>query len=630
MSNYTPDLSGMDWNYYSTTYQRTIFRAIQKLKFDVPVFQNERFEIGVLGNGTLILEPNVDWVVQADDIDYDAMSVCKSINSNFTGILLKSITIIRPYSSEYKVQVKFNQLFADYINYARINKDQTIEVTPTLVGNMLEQLTYLQQMVLNPSGLYSPQSSLVKILDENPAGDSVDHLIVDEKHDIDTINGIKYIRPIYGAFFYDSVVVRNGLSNEIFVIDVDYVVLEVDLVKTRATSNPSGVYRTIHILKPYVGEIKVAYRAYGGIADVASVRQLHDRVWAMEEYLSRSSHVTPATLPADPTIIAMRNKLQEIEGQMRLLLQNGLPTYGDVSGGSAVLKKVTAVDQLPHWWSIATLYRVDGSSDNILADVFKFRIKTLLTGLMFECSVAVNVNGANHSRIKVTCNNSNIPTDTLERYIPRLRLLEVTAGGVYSGVVLQLGMKLPNILQETFVIEDMSGREGCWKLVPFDALSTPPEDTGVLMPNGVMAWAEGDIPSVDDIATIPFSEGLNLLLTGTNVAIPAGVTTSINDMVAQEVDELDMSVVKTFQLKVVLNIASSPVTYQINVPLASWDVAGKKYGSYAAGIQIGNVVYDFVCTLQYESATQYTFSVSPTKYGISADTLNLTGVKLLF
>jgi len=166
---------------------------------------------------------------------------------------------------------------------------------------------------------------------------------------------------------------------------------------------------------------------------------------------------------------------------MRLLLQNGLPTYGDVSTGTALLKKVSAVDTSLHWWSIATLYQVDGSNDFVKADVFKFRLTSIHTKLMFECVVSVDVD--NMARTQVKCLNSNIPENTIDMASPMLRILYSNQGSTYEGMTLQIGMKL-QALQETFDIEDMSGRESCWKLIPFDANSTPPEDTAVLLPPG--------------------------------------------------------------------------------------------------------------------------------------------------
>ena len=634
MSVYDPDLSGMDWSYYSSTYQRTVFQYAQKLLFDVPVFQNDRFEISLLGGTKLTY--GVDYIVYADDINIDAMSVCKNINLSFDKVLLKSVTMIVNVQEPFRVQVKFNQLFADAVNYAQINQAQEIEVTPVLIANMVEQITYLQQMYIDKAGEYSAQSAGVKLaLNEYPNGDNDENLIPNEQHDIDTLNNKCLIRPIYGAFFKNSVHIKNALSGVDLDVGVDYIILDLDISRTKATANPSGVYRLIKIVKDIVGPVDIDYRAYGGEADVASIRRMQDRVHIVEEYLGNTSYITPNTLPADPTVISIRNKLQEIEGTMRLLLQNGLPSYGDVSSGNAILKKLTAQDTGLHWWSIATLYRVDGSVDDILSDVFKFRLKSVMTKLMFECSVAVNVNGSTHERLSVICNNSNIPSDTLLKYSPRLRIIEVSAGGVYSGVVLQLGMKLGSILQETIDIEDMSGRESCWKLTSFSANSVPPEDTGILMPNGTSIFSYGESAALVDAAVIPFKEGLNLLLTEANIPVQLGNlsfgtfgNTENTEMVIQSIDPLDFKSAKNFGISVVFNIGEiDERLIDFIIPITVKDSA-TKYWSGNDQVVLGDITYQIHVEVKYNT-TDYSviFKISASD---QVNTLNVSAVKLLF
>lgn len=634
MSIFEPDLSGLNWDYYVSTYQRTVFQYAQKLLFEVPIFQNERLEVVRLSGG--ILQYGVDYIVYDDDKNIDAMSVCKNIDPAFDKVLLKSITILINPTTPFRVQVKFNQLFADSINYAQINQAQEIEVTPVLIANMVEQITYLQQMFIDKSGEYSTQSAVVKLaLNEYPNGDNPENLIIDEPHDIDTLNNKCLIRPIYGAFFRDSVSLKNSLSGQELVGNVDYKIIDLDISRTKATANTSGVYRLIKVIKESVGEVKVSYRAYGGEADVASLRRIQDRMHVVEEYLGNTSYITPSTLPADPTIISVRNKLQEIEGTMRLLLQNGLPSYGDVSSGNAVVKKLTAQDTNLHWWTIGTLYRVDGSVDNILSDVFKFRLKSVMTQLMFECSVAVNVNGSTHDRISVVCNNSNIPADTLLRYAPKMRILEVSAGGVYSGVVLQLGMKLGTILQETIDIEDMSGRESCWKLVPFSNDSTPPEDTGVLMPNGVSIFSYGETAALVNEAAIPFREGINVLLAAANLPVQLGSisagtigVTSNTEMVVQTLNSLLLNAAQFIELSIMFNIGESTERLvKLIAPITTKDEVNGYWSGWIT-TSVGIEDYQISVIISDDGIDRTVrFDVAASKLDI---TLNITAMKLLF
>ena len=637
MSAYTPDLTGQNTDYYVTTYQRTIFQYPQKIVFGTPVFRNNTLEVTTIGTLPRTLTYGVDYIANADDLDLDAMSVCKNIDPTFNKTLLKSLTILAYVNAPIKIQLVFNQLYADDVSYATINTNTDLEVTPALVANMLAQIVYLQQVTLGSSNAqYSPQSGVVKLcLLEDPSGTDPANTIMDEPHDVDTVNNERIIRPIYGSFFKDSVSVKIALTGVELHVDTDYVITDLDLTRTEYTSNTSGVYRTIKILKPVVGEVLAGYQAYGGEADAASVRNLQSQLTAIQENLTQAASLTPQTLPASPTIISINNKLQELEGNMRLLLQNGLPTYGDVTHNTAVLKKIVSQNTNLHWWSIATLYRVNGSVNNVLADVFKFRLTSLISQLMFECSVAVNVNDGSTERLSVTCNNSNIPFDTLYKYCPKLRIIQVNSGGAYSGVVLQLGMTLSSgILQETLDIEDMSGTESCWIMTPFSAESIPAQDTGVLMPNGTLVYSAGSENSIADTATIPFPSGINILLSDTNIPLTIGNTvtpgnTTNTDMVVQIIRNLSLRKVKAFNVSVTADIGTPSVrTFEFVVPVTLRSAGfGQLYGRSTIVTPDGTYTVSINLSHSPDNVYEIGYYITSTNQAV---TLNVTATKLTF
>ena len=201
--SYTPDLTGIDPNYYVTTYQRSIFRYSQQIVFDVPVFQNSNLVLQRLGTLPAVLVFGVDFTVANADIDYDSMSQCMTINPAFNATLLKSITMLIPTpSSPFVVQGKFNQLYMSSITDALINQNTTIEVTPDLIANLVSEVAYLQQMVSNGEFHYTTQSSITKLaLDADPTDTNSNNAIVNEAHDINTTSNISLISPIYGPFF---------------------------------------------------------------------------------------------------------------------------------------------------------------------------------------------------------------------------------------------------------------------------------------------------------------------------------------------------------------------------------------------------------------------------------------------
>ncbi len=647
MPNYTaPDLSGILPEYHVDTYQRMIYKSPQKLEFKVPVFENDLLEVILLGTVPTPLIKGADWIVEVDDIHDDAISVAKSIDPAFDDVLLKSVTIIRSYAEDYSVQLKFNQLTADVISYARLNSlTNDLEVTPTLVSNMIEQIEYLQQMILNADDSYSEQSSFAKILNIDTTGEDPANLIEDEEHDINTFGAVQFINCIYGAFYEGNLILKNGQTDEI-INPENYKILEPDLAKTRNSSHPSGVYRSIKLEMDFVGIIKVTYQAYGGSTDILSMNHVKDRINIIEGFLSGNSFITPNTLHADPVVIRMLDKIQSMEGQMRLLLQNGLPSYGDVTTNTSVLKKITAADDLKHWWSIASLYRVDGSNENVVADVFKFRIKTLHSNMMFECSVAVNLAESYvGERFQVTCNNSSLPRDVLTTTLPTLRLIGVREGGIYTGVVLQIGMNVGQaLLQETLAIEDISGKESCWILVPFQAPSINPEDSGVLMPDGVSVYTPGGTHSFTYNNIIPFNKGINFLRHDTNVAIgvtpyeQADVFVHDHEHVLQEVGGLEFTKASSIKAKFTLNIGGTPYDIDTKIPMSYVDKVFNVMGGDCIIRTRDNGHFRVAFYLFVEEAVlpdtgfNYTIRVDVRNLRdeLVTDTFNLRGAKLLF
>ena len=605
MPDYQPDLTGEAPENYIDTYQRTIWKPGQQILFDQPVFHNDKLELLVVGSPSVPMVEGTDYVVNPADVHEDAMGFCKSIDPQFGTVLLKSVTIIKAFVGDYKIQVKYNQLFADEIRYAKLNSTaNTIEVTPTLVSNMVEEIDYLQQMVLNVSDSYSAQSGETRVLEVDVTGSLPANLVEEELHDINSINDVVYVNPVYGAFYATGLLVKNHATGE----DLSYRLHEPDLAKTHNCSEPGGVFRSLEITDTFVGEVEISYQAYGGSTDVVSMNTLKDKQIVLEQFLSQNSFITPGTLHADPTIIGLINKIADMEGQMRLLLQNGLPTYGDVSTNTSVRKKLVALDANHHWWSIASLYRVEGSNDNIISDTFKFRVQSLYTKLMLECSVAVNVDANyNGKRITVSCDNANIPEDVLITALPKLRIIEVTGSGEYSGVVLQMGLRLgAGILQETLAVEDMSGKESCWVLDEFVAPSINPQDTAVLMPEGTLVYSDGDPNNLKDEVDIPYPSGVMVTRPITNIPLvitAVGASPVLNDddaNVYQEVGTLDWVGLKSVDHEYIVDAANTAVPIKINLPMTFTSLDGSLV-EFRTITEIAGCEMEFIFTLFYDT-----------------------------
>jgi hypothetical protein len=629
MPNYNDlDISGSDPIYYVDTYNRVLYKSPQKLEFDVPVFVNSTFEIIDTGGGVptnLVL--NTDFIISPDDIDTDAIAFVKSIDITFDLILVKSITVVRPYVEDRRILCKFNQLHASNISYTNINTDP-VNITPELIGEMISEISYLQQMILATPDNNTIQSNGTRILDEYINGDNNANIITDELHTVNVIDDISRVRPVYGTFFKDSVTITNLIGDIL-----EYEVLELDIERTERSTNTSGIYSIINIISPMVGDIKVSYRACGGVPDIISSRDMKDTIANIENYIVDTTFVTSGTMSNVPIITTVLNKIQQMENDMRLLLQNGLPSYGDVSTGTAVLKKLIAIDTNIHWWSIATLYRVEGSETDIIADVLKFRIKSLYADMMFECSVAVNTETSASNRMVVRCANENISDSLFEVSVPMLRLIEVTSGSGYSGVVLQLGMKLgAGILQETVDIEDMSGKESCWKMVPFVANSINPEDDNILMPDEVSTFVSGSNGHLVDSVVVPFNGGVNITTIGSTTNMTLDTTTPGNEVIVSPtlVDMVSMiSIVDIDSISIHAQVDNGVVTdIDMRLPVSSVDMSTGKVVCRNT-ISAGSDAYDVIVILDLSGDGELTYNVEGIG-NISSTTIDISDTKVHF
>ena len=200
---------------------------------------------------------------------------------------------------------------------------------------------------------------------------------------------------------------------------------------------------------------------------------------------------------------------------MRILAQQGRPSYGDVSSGGTLKKRIAANDTDLHWYTIASLYQVDGSSEVFISDIMKLRIRTLNTKFSFDAIVNVNLlhptNKLNVSCLSATYPKGYIPFEDyteLENIIrPQFRIIwnQNTVQG--SGIHLQIGLRLKGFAEETIAVEDWSGSQSCWKLIPTPVNAVLPEDTIVTLPNTDHVWDVLNPDSRQESYLVPFPDG---------------------------------------------------------------------------------------------------------------------------
>lgn len=503
---------------------RIVFKERQIIGFKAPVFA-DTINVTSIGTINTILVKGVDWDILESDIDTDTMSRLKLQDPNFDKIVCKSFTFLKSIYTGTQTQIALTyQLVYPIRSKEILMNGEPIVFTPQLAKEMLEDISYLKSLTNPIDSLNgSPEILNPKIFEEDPFKENPDNIVENEIHSINVPENKHFIHPIGGSFFKDSLVVKYnyGGSQEFKELkeNEDYVVVGLNNTKTATTPNTSGVYDFIFFITSLVGDISINYHAYGGDPTLYDQKAIIESINNIGNYLNKINAVTPEGLGNVPIFQELSHQVYHLREDMRRLTSEGRASYGDSTSGMAILKKLVAADSNTHWWTIATLYKVDtstGQSEVITADEFHFRLTSKNKKLMFDAIVSVNLN--NESRVmECTVLNDCYPKGYIpfEDYTnleliprPQLRIIYNKNDQMDSGIALQLGMKLTGIFEEIVAIEDLSGKESCWKLI-----SVPSDDTGeyqdniVQLPNEAHVWDKLNPQSQWESTLIPFKKG---------------------------------------------------------------------------------------------------------------------------
>lgn len=236
---------------------------------------------------------------------------------------------------------------------------------------------------------------------------------------------------------------------------------------------------------------------------------------------------------------------------MRRLATTGRPTYGDVSHGGCLRKRIASNDTEHHWWTIASLYKVEGSNDVFVADTMKLRIQSFYTKFSFDAIVNVNLlHPTDKLDVKIlsaTYPKGYIPFEDyteLQNIIrPQFRIIWNDNTVQNSGAFLQIGLRLKNVAEETLAIEDWSGPESAWKLIASPDEAVFPEDGILTLPNDTHVWDTSNPDSRSISYLAPFPDG-HLIWAGSEALNrPSAGWKNLNLMHILE-NEIDISKIK--------------------------------------------------------------------------------------
>lgn len=513
------DFTGTDPNYLVSDHRIVISTLPGNTSFVVPLVRpaySSTLKIYYSDTYPLVqLNPGIDYTIRTSDIAYDAMGKAKVGNRDFDDQLIHSVTMLMTPPEDVEISLAYNTLEMSYITHNTVDLDN-IELTPELIHELSQTIAYLRDTRNPIENLLSDTVAVSPTLDVDLTGSAPSNLIPGEIHGINAQSGRVYIRPVAGSFYRDSVVIRVVSTNTLLVPGTDYRVIGNNTVKTTQTSNTSGVYDVIFITAALVGNVSVTYQAFGGEVSRKDIDNMFNVMVNVVEYINNAAFLNPNTVGSTPVFLQLINRIQNLEETVRILSTGGTPTYTDSTNGKAFNHKFASPDSVnKHWYTIARLYRVAGSTEVYKKSQCRFKIMCALSGLMFDVLLSVDINNSvKPIQISVLGSNDaakytpyteygNIDT----RIQPEFRIIWNEEVNVNTGTLLQIGFNLKNIAIETVGIEDLSGSESCWIASTANVAAVGPADDLITLPNGTAIWSSGSAASKSAIATYTPARG---------------------------------------------------------------------------------------------------------------------------
>ena len=541
MTYYTPDYTGTDILYARKNDPYTLYESGQTIVFDVPIYSNT-LSIVTLGKNPVTLSEGADYEFQTSDVDTTTMSRAKNSDTGFNRQLVKSVTITRSATLlPVKVMMSYQQFYCTTPTAPVAAQTGVIDVTPDLMIDLIRRVGVCEQqtsVIADNSGIPTSYPNLLAF-DIN--GVNTDNVVSNEGWTVNTFSNQKVIRPLQGSFFKDSVSITA--ANQPLTPGVDYLILGVNSAHTKLTTNTSGIFDLILITKQYAGDILLTYHAVGGDVSTTSVQSLYDNLYAVKSFLEASSFLTPDALQDVSTFKQLQNTVKSLEENMRVLLSGTSAKYGDTTNGTAIVKSIRANNTQMHWWNIATLYQVSGSSDIVIKDRISLHIELVSNSYMADVDIAFDMDNNDHP-VTITARNvvmnpgfslfGNV--SNLTGVYPCMRVIWNKTSDNVSGAVLQFGAALPG-LSDSLAIEDRSGVESSWMLITDTGTTSAPltpSDNAVLLPDNATTWSSSGGASVSVAQTLQNRTGYLLVATSTllsemddSVGAPAAFTSSL-------------------------------------------------------------------------------------------------------
>ena len=518
MANLTMDLTGADSTYAESGQVFRIYKYGQYIDFGTTVFKSS-LKVYLISGG---ISTPVELVLNADyqipesfinSCDNDTSSA-KLIDPTFDKELISGIQMIRGVNlgTTYTVSISYQRLYPKQLTTAYVH-GVPLEVTPELIYDMISSIEQLKRLTTDVSDVGSLTTGNNLYFEQDESYSNPNNYVTDEEHWINVSGGRFMIHPKGGSFYRDSVKITYPATGVTLQEGVDYVITGMDEGKTKVTSSVVPVYNFILFITQITGYVNVTYHTFGGDPTIDNYRALLTNMNNVVRYLNDVEFITSTNLGQTTAMTSVFQRIDQLEDNVRRL--QGTPAYGDITSGKCILMKLFSETQGLHWYTIASLYTVAGKTVPCTADTFTFRFQSELSHIQFTASVTVDQYNNKGDRMNVAVHSDNYPrgyvpfTDYtgVDKIIrPQLRIVWNNSKTV-SGMYLQLGFELKNMMEETVSIEDMSGHESCWKLVEETAKNTLPQDDNILLPSGNATWSTLLPESQSESTLIPYKNG---------------------------------------------------------------------------------------------------------------------------
>lgn len=603
---YLPDLTGTNPDYLQVNVPSYVYQSGQKIYFENSPVHASSLVISLVDGTGITLVRNTDWEVRAEDIDQAATARAKLENSAFSNTLVKSVTMKSNVALNKAVAMTYQEFYLTTPGRT-FDDGRPLELTPDLIKSLITGLADVRQQVANVNSPTVTNLNTPKLLAFDINKQINANRIVGETVNINTVTGAKVIRLAQGSYFKDSLVIRqNGVAlNEA----TDYTPVVLSSL-TDKTTNISGIYDYIFIIKSMSGNITIDYHAVGGDVQPDDIRATYDLMIAIKAYLNDGIFITSETVVETPAFRAFNARLNLLEDGMRRLL-TGTPTYGDSSSNNATTRPISAVDSNFHWWTIASLYQVDGSTDIVRADQFKGRVYLPDSKISLAFTVDLNIDSELN---KVSFSTETVVFDPKYKLFetvsvsapqyPMIRVVWNESSEVFSGAYIQFGTPLPNLL-DRMVVEDTSTAESCWILSRENefivgnasVVNSTPTDSGFTLPDGLSVWSPVSNISKMEVCVPEFDNGY-LVYSGSDITVDDLVTVAETGGLFNVLlpNYFPVSEIKT--LVVTMISSDSSQVYDVEIPLVG-TVANTKYGrmnfidsDYTAMAMMAKVVQD--------------------------------------